>query len=58
MKIIYQDNDKSTSLLEYTERKFLELTLAGEASYDEYQTFFEMPTNRLDNIQHIFSYQW
>jgi nucleotide-binding universal stress UspA family protein len=41
MKIIYQNSDKSTSLLEHVELSFLELTLAGEASYDEYQTFFE-----------------
>lgn len=41
MKIIYEDSDKSTSLVEYSEHSFLELVLAGEASYDEYQTLFE-----------------
>ena len=41
MNIIYQNGDNSTSLMEHLADSFLELNLAGEATYDEYQILFE-----------------
>ena len=41
MKTIYQNNDQSASLLEHSASSFLELVLAGETTYDEYQMLYK-----------------